>query len=180
MPQPWKQGGGWRRLGFRFHPCLCLPESLRGVGLAYADLDIRWCQCWFRYGHVMNQWMPALHSGIFWLDSIQCYIFCLPPSYSYPLPPKLFFVFAVVALWLFVLLLHFVLWLCPLPCKISGGKPANTCSNASSLHLSSCSWHILFVLPECADPYLNTDAGTMSPFEHGEVFVLDDGGEVLI
>ncbi|KOM43721.1 hypothetical protein LR48_Vigan05g132600 [Vigna angularis] len=26
-------------------------------------------------------------------------------------------------------------------------------------------------------PYLNTDAGTMSPFEHGEVFVLDDGGE---
>lgn len=23
----------------------------------------------------------------------------------------------------------------------------------------------------------NTDAGTMSPFEHGEVFVLDDGGE---
>jgi CTP synthase len=28
------------------------------------------------------------------------------------------------------------------------------------------------------DPYLNTDAGTMSPFEHGEVFTLDDGGEV--
>ncbi|GJM89806.1 hypothetical protein PR202_ga06027 [Eleusine coracana subsp. coracana] len=28
------------------------------------------------------------------------------------------------------------------------------------------------------DPYLNTDAGTMSPFEHGEVFVLDDGGEI--
>jgi CTP synthase (UTP-ammonia lyase) len=27
------------------------------------------------------------------------------------------------------------------------------------------------------DPYLNCDAGTMSPFEHGEVFVLDDGGE---
>ena len=28
------------------------------------------------------------------------------------------------------------------------------------------------------DPYLNIDAGTMSPFEHGEVFILDDGGEV--
>ncbi len=28
------------------------------------------------------------------------------------------------------------------------------------------------------DPYLNIDAGTMNPFEHGEVFVLDDGGEV--
>jgi CTP synthase len=27
------------------------------------------------------------------------------------------------------------------------------------------------------DPYLNVDAGTMSPFEHGEVFVLQDGGE---
>jgi CTP synthase len=28
------------------------------------------------------------------------------------------------------------------------------------------------------DPYVNIDAGTMNPFEHGEVFVLDDGGEV--
>jgi CTP synthase len=27
------------------------------------------------------------------------------------------------------------------------------------------------------DPYLNVDSGTMSPFEHGECFVLDDGGE---
>lgn len=27
------------------------------------------------------------------------------------------------------------------------------------------------------DPYLNVDAGTMSPFEHGKVFVTDDGGE---
>ncbi|MBM7408923.1 glutamine hydrolyzing CTP synthase [Methanococcus maripaludis] len=27
------------------------------------------------------------------------------------------------------------------------------------------------------DPYLQIDAGTMSPFEHGEVFVTDDGGE---
>ena len=27
------------------------------------------------------------------------------------------------------------------------------------------------------DPYLNSDAGTMSPFEHGEVYVLNDGGE---
>jgi len=27
------------------------------------------------------------------------------------------------------------------------------------------------------DPYLNTDAGLMSPYEHGEVFVLDDGAE---
>ena len=27
------------------------------------------------------------------------------------------------------------------------------------------------------DPYINIDAGTMSPFEHGETYVLDDGGE---
>ncbi len=28
------------------------------------------------------------------------------------------------------------------------------------------------------DPYLNCDAGTMNPYEHGEVYVLHDGGEV--
>ena len=28
------------------------------------------------------------------------------------------------------------------------------------------------------DPYMNIDAGTMAPTEHGEVFVLNDGGEV--
>lgn len=28
------------------------------------------------------------------------------------------------------------------------------------------------------DPYLNVDAGTISPFDHGEVYTLDDGGEV--
>jgi CTP synthase len=27
------------------------------------------------------------------------------------------------------------------------------------------------------DPYLNVDAGTMNPFQHGEVFVTDDGAE---
>ena len=27
------------------------------------------------------------------------------------------------------------------------------------------------------DPYLNVDPGTMSPLEHGEVFVTFDGGE---
>mgnify|MGYP000645683666 FL=1 len=27
------------------------------------------------------------------------------------------------------------------------------------------------------DPYMNIDAGTMAPTEHGEVFVLNDGGE---
>jgi CTP synthase len=27
------------------------------------------------------------------------------------------------------------------------------------------------------DPYINVDPGTMSPYQHGEVYVLDDGGE---
>ena len=27
------------------------------------------------------------------------------------------------------------------------------------------------------DPYINVDPGTMSPYEHGEVFVTDDGAE---
>jgi CTP synthase len=38
-----------------------------------------------------------------------------------------------------------------------------TCQNVSSIKV---------------DPYLNVDAGTMNPKEHGEVFVLSDGGEV--
>ena len=33
------------------------------------------------------------------------------------------------------------------------------------------------VCPVKIDGYLNVDAGTMNPFEHGEVFVLDDGTE---
>lgn len=36
----------------------------------------------------------------------------------------------------------------------------------------------LKVIPIKCDGYLNVDPGTMNPFEHGEVFVLDDGGEV--
>jgi CTP synthase N-terminus len=39
---------------------------------------------------------------------------------------------------------------------------------------------LLVCLVLCSDPYINMDAGTMSPFEHGEVFVLDDGGEVSV
>jgi len=36
----------------------------------------------------------------------------------------------------------------------------------------------LNIIPIKCDGYLNVDPGTMNPFEHGEVFVLDDGGEV--
>src|SRR3989344_5513806 len=34
------------------------------------------------------------------------------------------------------------------------------------------------VVPVKCDGYLNVDPGTMNPYQHGEVFVLDDGGEV--
>ena len=34
------------------------------------------------------------------------------------------------------------------------------------------------VLPIKCDGYLNTDPGTLNPIEHGEVYVLEDGGEV--
>ncbi|MBR9679968.1 MAG: CTP synthase, partial [Candidatus Altiarchaeota archaeon] len=41
--------------------------------------------------------------------------------------------------------------------------------------LKSCGYRVSLIK---MDPYLNQDAGTLSPFEHGEVFVLDDGAEV--
>ena len=30
------------------------------------------------------------------------------------------------------------------------------------------------------DPYINVDPGTMSPYQHGEVFVTDDGAETTL
>ena len=35
----------------------------------------------------------------------------------------------------------------------------------------------LTVAPIKLDPYVNVDAGTMNPYQHGEVFVTDDGAE---
>lgn len=37
--------------------------------------------------------------------------------------------------------------------------------------------HGYTVMPLKFDPYLNVDPGTMNPFQHGEVFVTDDGAE---
>ena len=34
-----------------------------------------------------------------------------------------------------------------------------------------------FVTMQKFDPYLNIDPGTMNPYQHGEVFVTDDGTE---
>ena len=35
----------------------------------------------------------------------------------------------------------------------------------------------LKVAAQKLDPYINVDPGTMSPYQHGEVFVTDDGAE---
>lgn len=47
---------------------------------------------------------------------------------------------------------------------------------ASSIGLLLKSRGLTVRLMKC-DPYINVDPGTMNPFQHGEVFVLDDGSE---
>ncbi|MBD3360224.1 CTP synthase [Candidatus Peregrinibacteria bacterium] len=52
------------------------------------------------------------------------------------------------------------------------GKGIATASIGALLKASG-----LKVSTQKLDPYLNVDPGTMSPFQHGEVFVTEDGGE---
>ena len=52
------------------------------------------------------------------------------------------------------------------------GKGIATASIGAILKASG-----LKVFVQKLDPYLNVDPGTMSPFQHGEVFVTDDGAE---
>ncbi|EKD48303.1 MAG: CTP synthetase, partial [uncultured bacterium] len=52
------------------------------------------------------------------------------------------------------------------------GKGIATASIGSLLKSAGFS-----VFPMKLDPYLNVDPGTMSPFQHGEVFVTNDGAE---
>lgn len=47
---------------------------------------------------------------------------------------------------------------------------------SSLSHILSNSGHNVSAMK--IDPYINYDAGTMNPYQHGEVFVLEDGGEV--
>ena len=48
-------------------------------------------------------------------------------------------------------------------------------ASSSGLLMKACGFRVTALK---IDPYINIDAGTMSPLDHGEVFVLDDGGEV--
>ena len=56
---------------------------------------------------------------------------------------------------------------------ISGIGKGITASSIGLL-LKQCGYSVTAIK---IDPYLNLDAGTMSPYEHGECYVLSDGGE---
>ncbi|KAL8129254.1 hypothetical protein V2J09_018409 [Rumex salicifolius] len=58
---------------------------------------------------------------------------------------------------------------------VVSGLGKGVTASSIGLILKSCALRVTHIK---IDPYLNVDAGTMSPFEHGEVYVLDDGGEV--
>lgn len=59
--------------------------------------------------------------------------------------------------------------------SVISGVGKGVITSSLGLLLRSCGYRVSVIK---IDPYLNIDAGTFSPFEHGEVFVLDDGGEV--
>ena len=57
---------------------------------------------------------------------------------------------------------------------ISGIGKGVTVSTIGAI-LKACGYSLTAIK---IDPYLNIDAGTMKPKEHGECYVLEDGGEV--
>lgn len=58
---------------------------------------------------------------------------------------------------------------------VISGLGKGTIASSIGYLLKSTGLHVTAIK---IDPYLNVDAGMMSPYEHGEVYVLDDGGEV--
>lgn len=61
---------------------------------------------------------------------------------------------------------------------ITGGVLSGLGKGVAAASIGALLGDRLKVVPLKCDGYLNTNPGTMSPIEHGEVFVLDDGGEV--
>lgn len=61
---------------------------------------------------------------------------------------------------------------------ITGGVVSGLGKGIASASIGKLLSRNFKVVPVKCDGYLNIDPGTMNPFEHGEVFVLDDGGEV--
>ncbi|MDG6223911.1 MAG: CTP synthase (glutamine hydrolyzing) [Candidatus Thermoplasmatota archaeon] len=58
---------------------------------------------------------------------------------------------------------------------VLSGLGKGIATSSIGLLLKRCGYKVTAIK---IDPYLNCDAGTMNPYEHGEVFVLHDGGEV--
>lgn len=58
---------------------------------------------------------------------------------------------------------------------VVSGLGKGVVSSSIGLLLKSCSFKVTHIK---IDPYLNIDAGTMRPAEHGETFVTTDGGEI--
>jgi CTP synthase len=61
---------------------------------------------------------------------------------------------------------------------VTGGVISGLGKGVASASIGSLLATKYKVIPIKCDGYLNVDPGTMNPIEHGEVFVLDDGGEV--
>ncbi len=61
---------------------------------------------------------------------------------------------------------------------ITGGVISGIGKGVTSASIARLFRYDFRVTPIKCDGYLNTDPGTINPVEHGEVFVLDDGGEV--
>jgi CTP synthase len=61
---------------------------------------------------------------------------------------------------------------------ISGGVLSGLGKGIAAASIGHLLSSRLKIIPIKCDGYLNVDPGTMNPYEHGEVFVLDDGGEV--
>jgi len=69
-------------------------------------------------------------------------------------------------------------WMAPKYIFVTGGVVSSLGKGvaASSIGCLLESRGFKITIQKC-DPYLNVDPGTMSPFQHGEVFVTDDGAE---
>lgn len=61
---------------------------------------------------------------------------------------------------------------------VTGGVISGIGKGVAAASIGASLANELKVVPVKCDGYLNTDPGTLNPVEHGEVFVLDDGGEV--
>ena len=61
---------------------------------------------------------------------------------------------------------------------VTGGVISGLGKGVAAASIGALLSNRLKVITVKCDGYLNTDPGTMNPTEHGEVYVLDDGGEV--